>query len=254
MPQGPPPHRSLLSVRSHSRGARVPSGVFASLQGLLWPDFFFLVVPTIPLEAQRGRCLQGGPRGLLKLKGFTKKPCLSWERLRENRLRRQHDPRAAFLWRRQGTFRGTHPSMHPVQASITSHPSRTAPPAPGTTPQPGTHRAPMRSATPSFHKHTGVHTHNVAHTQGRNGESLGCEAGRLLCCSCPRSGKVRPLLWERPCEMMAGVGIPGAQPQGNNLPGHLALLVPSRQCLPPSPRAAPKGWVGQTIAQRGKGG
>ena len=58
MPQGPPPHRSLLSVRSHSKGARGPSGVFASLQGLLWPDFSG---PHNSLRSPKGYCLRGEP-------------------------------------------------------------------------------------------------------------------------------------------------------------------------------------------------
>lgn len=141
-------------------------------------------------------------------------------------------PRAAFLWRRQGTFTGTHPCMHPVQASATSHPSRTAPGDHSTIRHiQGTHAL---SHTHFSQAHRRAHTY-VAHTQGRDRESLGCEAGRLLCCSCPRSGKVRPLLWERPCEDDGWGWVTGAQPQGNNLPGHLALLVPSRQCLPPVP-------------------
>lgn len=142
--------------------------------------------------------------------------------------------RTAFLWRRQGTFTGTHPRMHPVRASTTSHPSRTAPGDHSTIRHiQGTHAL---SHTQVSQAHRRAHTYVArTHTQGRNGESLGCEAGRLLCCSCPRSGKVRPLLWERPCEDDGWGWVTRAQPLGNDLPGHLALLVPSRQCLPPVP-------------------
>lgn len=235
MPQGPPPHRSLLSVRSHSRGARVPSGVFASLQGLLWPDFFFSG-PHNPFRSPKGALSAGGPSRPPEAERIHQETLLKLGEAQGEQAEKTARPKSSLSLEKTGHFQGYTPKHAPCASFhnlLPTHPEQ--PPAPGTTPQPGTHRAPMRSATPSFHKHTGVHTHNVAHTQGRNGESLGCEAGRLLCCSCPRSGKVRPLLWERPCEMMAGVGIPGAQPQGNNLPGHLALLVPSRQCLPPSP-------------------
>lgn len=47
--------------------------------------------------------------------------------------------------------------------------------------------------------------------------------------------RLDPSFGRDPVKMMAGVWVTGAQPQGNNLPGHLALLVPSRQCLPPVP-------------------
>lgn len=106
----------------------------------------------------------------------------------------------------------------------------------GTTPQSSTYRAPMRSATPNFHKHTGVHTHMwCTHTGQELGSLWGARQGGFSAVVAQEVGKVRPLLWERPCEDDGWGWVTGAQPQGNNLPGHLALLVPSRQCLPPVP-------------------
>lgn len=232
MPQGPPPHRSLLSVRSHSKGARVPSGVFASLQGLLWPDFSG---PHNSLRSPKGYCLQGEPLRLPEAGRIHQEPLLKLGEAQGEEAEETAGPssRTAFLWRRQGPFPGTHPCMHSVQASQPpAHPEQPL----GTTPQSSTYRAPMRSATPSFHKHTGVHTHMWrAHTGQELGSLWGARQGGFSAVVAQEVGKVRPLLWERPCEDDGWGWVTGAQPQGNNLPGHLALLVPSRQCLPPVP-------------------
>lgn len=142
--------------------------------------------------------------------------------------------RTAFLWRRQGPFTGTHPCMHPVQASSTSHPSRTAPGDHSTIKHiQGTHAL---SHTQFSQAHRRAHTHMwCTHTGQELGSLWGARQGGFSAVVAQEVGKVRPLLWERPCEDDGWGWVTGAQPQGNNLPGHLALLVPSRQCLPPVP-------------------
>ena len=204
---GPPPHRSLLSVGSHSKGARAPSGVFASLQGLLWPDFF-LVVPTIPLEAQRGYCLQGA----LEASRSSKKSCLSWVRLK-NRLRHQHDPPALeqpfFGEDRALSQAHTHACTLCKLPQPPTHPEQPL----GTTPQSGTYRAPMRSATPTFHKHTGVHTHMWHTHRAGIGSLWGARQGGFSAVVAQEVGRLDPSFGRDPVKMMAGVGLPGPSPR-----------------------------------------
>lgn len=185
MPQGPPPHRSLLSVRSHSKGARVPSGVFASLQGLLWPDFSG---PHNSLRSPRGTACRGALEASRKLEGFTKNPCSSWGRLREDRLRKQQGPAAGQPFFGEDRALPKHTPMHaPCASSTTSRPSGTAPRDHSTIKHiQGTHAL---SHTQFSQAHRRAHTYVVRTHRAGIGESLGCEAGRLLCCSCPRSGK-----------------------------------------------------------------
>lgn len=120
--------------------------------------------------------------------------------------------RTAFLWRRQGPFTGIHHACTPVQASSTSHPSRTAPGDHSTTKHiQGTHAL---SHTQFSQAHRRAHTHVVHTHRAGIGESLGREAGRLLCCSCPRSGeRLDPSFGRDPVKMMAGVGLPGPSPR-----------------------------------------
>lgn len=195
MPQGPPPHRSLLSVRSHSKGARGPSGVFASLQGLLWPDFSG---PHNSLRSPKGYCLRGEPLRPPEAERIHEESLLKLGEVwgGGDRLREQQDPPAG-----QGPFPGTHPCMHPVQASAaTSHPSRTAPGDHCTVKHTqGTHAL---SHTQFSQAHRRAHTLCGAHTHtGQELGSLwGARQGGFSAVVAQEVGKVRPLLWERPCE------------------------------------------------------
>lgn len=100
----------------------------------------------------------------------------------------------------------------PVQASSTSHPSRTAPGDHSTIKHiQGTHAL---SHTQFSQARRRAHTHVVHTHRAGIGESLGREAGRLLCCSCPRSGeRLDPSFGRDPVKMMAGVGLPGPSPR-----------------------------------------
>lgn len=148
--------------------------------------------------------------------------------------------RTAFLWRRQGPFLHRHTTMHAPRAS--SHhlppPIWNSPWGPlhnqAHTGHPCTQPHPVFTSTQACTHIFGARAH--AHTQGRYwGVFGGARQGGFSAVVAQEVGKVRPLLWERPCEDDGWGWVTGAQPQGNNLPGHLALLVPSRQCLPPVP-------------------
>lgn len=121
--------------------------------------------------------------------------------------------RTAFLWRRQGPFTGIHPCMHPCASFLNLPPIQNSPRGPlhnqAHTGHPCAQPHPIFTSTQACTHTYVVHTHRAG-----IGESLGREAGRLLCCSCPRSGeRLDPSFGRDPVKMMAGVGLPGPSPR-----------------------------------------
>lgn len=123
--------------------------------------------------------------------------------------------RTAFLWRRQGAFTGTHPCMHPVPASTTSHPSRTAPPPPRGPLHNQAHTGhPCAQPHPVFHKHTGMRTRMWrTHTGQELGSLWGARQGGFSAVVAQEVGRLDPSFGRDPVKMMAGVGLPGPSPR-----------------------------------------